>query len=193
MGGVYRVNGDLAVSRGFGDAEYKKTGGPGPEDRPVTADPEMGHFECAASDFLLIVCDGVSEGNFSNAEVCEHAAKVLKETGGDAAKAAEAVVFRALEAESKVRLRLRLRLRLRSRFGLGAPNPNPNPNPILNPHPHPHPNQGQHLVHDRAPRRREPAARVPEGVPPGLPHRRGRRQLPQGRHPAPNPNLNPNP
>ena len=101
MGGVYRVNGDLAVSRGFGDAEYKKTGGPGPEDRPVTADPEMGHFECAASDFLLIVCDGVSEGNFSNAEVCEHAAKVLKETGGDAAKAAEAVVFRALEAESK--------------------------------------------------------------------------------------------
>lgn len=41
MGGVYRVNGDLAVSRGFGDAEYKKTGGPGPEDRPVTADPEM--------------------------------------------------------------------------------------------------------------------------------------------------------
>ena len=120
MGGVYRVNGDLAVSRGFGDAEYKKTGGPGPEDRPVTADPEMGHFECAASDFLLIVCDGVSEGNFSNAEVCEHAAKVLKETGGDAAKAAEAVVFRALEAESKVRPRLRLRLRLRSRFGLGA-------------------------------------------------------------------------
>ena len=41
MGGVYRVNGDLAVSRGFGDAEYKKTGGPAPEDRPVTADPEM--------------------------------------------------------------------------------------------------------------------------------------------------------
>ena len=34
-GGVYRVNGDLAVSRGFGDGEYKKTGGPSPEDRPV--------------------------------------------------------------------------------------------------------------------------------------------------------------
>lgn len=61
-GGVARVNGDLAVSRGFGDAEYKKTGGPGLENRPVTSDPEMGHFECAASDFVMLVCDGVSEG-----------------------------------------------------------------------------------------------------------------------------------
>ena len=100
-GGVPRVNGDLAVSRGFGDAEYKRTGGPSPEDRPVTANPEMGHFECSASDFLLLVCDGVSEGDFPNAEVCELAAEVLRETGGDAAKAAEAVIFRAIERNSK--------------------------------------------------------------------------------------------
>lgn len=58
-GGVHRVNGDLAVSRGFGDAEHKKTGGPEPERRPVTANPEQGHFEATADDFLLIVCDGV--------------------------------------------------------------------------------------------------------------------------------------
>jgi len=57
-GGVHRVNGDLAVSRGFGDAEHKKTGGPRQEDRPVTCDPEMGHFVATADDFMLIVCDG---------------------------------------------------------------------------------------------------------------------------------------
>ena len=47
------------------------------------------------------MCDGVSEGNFPNPEVCQLAAKVLKETGGDAAKACEAVIFRALETDSK--------------------------------------------------------------------------------------------
>jgi len=67
----------------------------------VTANPEMGHFECDGTDFLLIVCDGVSEGNFPNAEVCELAAQVLKETKGDAGKACEAVCQRAVEANSK--------------------------------------------------------------------------------------------
>jgi protein phosphatase len=101
MGGVHRVNGDLAVSRGFGDATYKQTGGPGLEDRPVTANPEMGHFECDASDFILVVCDGVSEGNFPNPEVCQLAARVLDETGGDAAAACKAVCAKAIDAESK--------------------------------------------------------------------------------------------
>merc|ERR1712176_303877 len=40
-GGVARVNGELAVSRGFGAREYKKCGGPNPEDRPVTEDTEF--------------------------------------------------------------------------------------------------------------------------------------------------------
>lgn len=101
LGGVLRVNGELSVSRGFGDREHKKTGGPAQEDRPVTCDPEMGHFECDATDFLVIVCDGVSEGTFPNAEVCQLAARVLAETGGDAAKASEAVCLRAVETESK--------------------------------------------------------------------------------------------
>jgi hypothetical protein len=101
MGGVHRVNGDLAVSRCFGDADYKKTGGPGLEDRPVTANPEMGHFECDPTDFVLVVCDGVSEGSFPNAEVCQLAAKVLRETNNDAAKAAEAICFQSVAAESK--------------------------------------------------------------------------------------------
>ena len=100
-GGVSRVNGDLAVSRGFGDAEYKKTGGPGLENRPVTSNPEMGHFECGPRDFLMVVCDGVSEGAFPNPQVCQLAAKVLAQTDGDAAKASEAVCLKAIEAGSK--------------------------------------------------------------------------------------------
>jgi len=99
-GNVARVNGNLAVSRGFGDKDEKKTGGPGPEDRPVTANPEMGHFECDEADFLLLVCDGVSEGNFPNQEVVKLVACHLQE-GKDPGEAAQAVCRRAVETDSK--------------------------------------------------------------------------------------------
>jgi len=99
-GNCARVNGDLAVSRAFGDRDYKKTGGPGPEDHPVTADPEFKDFECDKDDFLLLVCDGVSEGNFPNSEVVEYVAQLLKEKD-DPGMAATAVCHKAVERDSK--------------------------------------------------------------------------------------------
>lgn len=98
--GMARINGGLAVSRGFGDAEYKNKGGPGPEDRPVTADPELTHHECDQADFLLLVCDGVSEGEFPNPAVVKFAAEKLAETGDPGAVAA-AVCHKAVETKSK--------------------------------------------------------------------------------------------
>lgn len=95
-----RVNGELSVSRCFGDASHKKTGGPGPEDHPVTANPELGYFECDESDFLLLVCDGVSEGDFPNAEVVKLVAGCLKERNDPGAAAAR-VCHRAIEQNSK--------------------------------------------------------------------------------------------
>jgi len=99
-GNVARVNGDLAVSRAFGDQGYKKTGGPGPEDRPVTCNPELRELECQAADFLLLVCDGVSEGQFPNCEEVQLVAEELR-AGADPGEAAQAVCHRALETESK--------------------------------------------------------------------------------------------
>jgi len=99
-GGVARVNGDLAVSRSFGDAEYKRTGGPGPEDHPVTADPELHRFECDQADFIMLVCDGVSEGEFPNPEVVQLAAAVLKETN-DPGQASRVICHKAVEMNSK--------------------------------------------------------------------------------------------
>mmetsp|Transcript_95634 Transcript_95634/g.270634 ORF Transcript_95634/g.270634 Transcript_95634/m.270634 type:complete len:487 (-) Transcript_95634:74-1534(-) len=99
-GSLARVNGDLAVSRAFGDANYKKTGGPGPEDRPVTANPDLGRFECNEEDFILLVCDGVSERDFPNAEVVLLAAAELEEHG-DPGAAAKAVCHKALERNSR--------------------------------------------------------------------------------------------
>eukprot|EP00404_Azadinium_spinosum_P039731 CAMPEP_0180645966 /NCGR_PEP_ID=MMETSP1037_2-20121125/49317_1 /TAXON_ID=632150 /ORGANISM="Azadinium spinosum, Strain 3D9" /LENGTH=333 /DNA_ID=CAMNT_0022669951 /DNA_START=1 /DNA_END=998 /DNA_ORIENTATION=- len=99
-GGPARVNGELSVSRCFGDASHKVTGGPRPEDHPVTADPEMGYAECSESDFLLLVCDGISESNFPNADVVRMVATCLKENN-DPGLAAKAVCQKAIESGSR--------------------------------------------------------------------------------------------
>lgn len=96
--GVARVNGDLAVSRAFGDAQHKQTGGPAQEDHPVSAEPEFTTMTCAPSDFLLLVCDGISEGNFPNREVVRLAAEELRSK--DPATAAAAVCRKALDSGS---------------------------------------------------------------------------------------------
>jgi len=95
-----RVNGNLSVCRGFGDRDEKRTGGPGPDNRPVTCIPEQFHFECDETDFVLLVCDGVSEGNFSNSEVVELVAKTLKE-GQNGGQAARLVCREAINKDSK--------------------------------------------------------------------------------------------
>lgn len=103
LGGVPRVNGELAVSRAFGDAQFKETGGPGLEERPVTANPEFVTLECDDTDFIMLVCDGISEGDFPNAEVVRLAAEKLREGDGqaDPGAAAAAVCRRALERNSR--------------------------------------------------------------------------------------------
>ena len=69
--------------------------------------------------------------------MCQLAARVLRETKGDAAKAAEAVCFRAVATDSKDNISCMIVL-----LGnpLGAPpshqvDSNPNPNPNSNPNP----------------------------------------------------------
>jgi len=100
-GGCARVNGDLAVSRGFGDREFKKTGGPDPRDHPVTIDPDITHIDCDDTDFIMLVCDGVSEGDFPNPEVVKYAAEVMAEHGGDPGIAARLVCHKSVERNSK--------------------------------------------------------------------------------------------
>jgi len=101
--GVARVNGDLAMSRAFGDAQHKQTGGPAQEDHPVSAAPELLTLECQATDFLVLVCDGISEGEFPNREVVRLAAKELKSVEGpvDPGAVAAAVCREALRCGSK--------------------------------------------------------------------------------------------
>jgi len=75
--GVPRVNGDLAVSRAFGDEHHKRSG-PSAEEQPVSAVPEFTSLSCDSTDFLMLVCDGISEGTFPNREVVQLAAEELR-------------------------------------------------------------------------------------------------------------------
>lgn len=101
--GVARVNGDLAVSRAFGDANHKETGGPAQEDHPVSAAPELFTLKCKATDFLLLVCDGISEGEFPNREVVKLVASELQSQGDtvDPSLVAAAVCRKAIECGSQ--------------------------------------------------------------------------------------------
>ncbi|OLP96479.1 Titin [Symbiodinium microadriaticum] len=60
-------------------------------------------FECGPTDFLMLVCDGISEGGFSNEAAVKLAAKKLQAADGqpvDPAKAARAVCEEALKSGS---------------------------------------------------------------------------------------------
>jgi len=53
-----RINGNLAVSRGFGDLPYKNTETLG--EKLVTAEPEVRVFEITPNtSFILLACDGL--------------------------------------------------------------------------------------------------------------------------------------
>jgi serine/threonine protein phosphatase PrpC len=63
-----RVMGQLAVSRAFGDAQYKKSGFH--DTHYVTCIPDVTEFECEDGDIVVHICDGITESNFTPYEVC---------------------------------------------------------------------------------------------------------------------------
>ena len=70
-----RVDGGLAVSRAFGDGNYKQLG---QYDSKVIAVPEFMHFDAEVGDFILLACDGVFENDaFTNSSVVEFIFKQL--------------------------------------------------------------------------------------------------------------------
>ena len=78
---VGRVNGDLAVSRAFGDFQFKNNKELPMESQAVTTVPDMFVHDFEEGDILIVACDGVFESNFSNEEVSAFVADTLDESG----------------------------------------------------------------------------------------------------------------
>ncbi|KAG5502809.1 hypothetical protein JKF63_04577 [Porcisia hertigi] len=96
-----RVDGSLAVSRAFGDREYKLGAG-GQLEQKVIALADVQHKELTfnSDDFVLLCCDGVFEGNFPNEEVVAYVKEQL-ETCHDLAEVAGRVCEEAIERGSR--------------------------------------------------------------------------------------------
>lgn len=97
--GLPRINGSLAVSRAFGDVKYKLPRDSPPGEQCVCAKPDLYRMQCDQSDFVMLVCDGISEGTFPNADVVSLAAEELR-YHGDPGRAATAVCRKALMERS---------------------------------------------------------------------------------------------
>eukprot|EP01063_Lacrimia_lanifica_P009034 TRINITY_DN16078_c0_g1_i1.p1 TRINITY_DN16078_c0_g1~~TRINITY_DN16078_c0_g1_i1.p1 ORF type:complete len:599 (+),score=133.02 TRINITY_DN16078_c0_g1_i1:154-1950(+) len=102
QGSVYnnRVNGDLALSRAFGNGRFKK-GGVSPTRHQVIAVPDVTRAVCHSGDVLVVCCDGAFENGvftddslleYVHAQICLH---------NDLSQAAAAVCDAAVERGSR--------------------------------------------------------------------------------------------
>ena len=71
MGGHYRVNGNLNLSRAIGDLKYKANKSIAPEAQIITADPDITQTVIEPDDeFMVLACDGIWDV-MSNQEVVD--------------------------------------------------------------------------------------------------------------------------
>ena len=74
-----RVKGNLNLTRGFGDLEYKKNKTLKPEEQMITANPDIKVVDFEKDiDFVIIGCDGIWDC-LKNQDACDFVAKRLKE------------------------------------------------------------------------------------------------------------------
>lgn len=96
-----RVDGDLAVSRAFGDFQYKTRPDLPAEKQKVSCEPDIRvHVRTPQDDILLVACDGLWDV-FSNSEAVELAREIMRNGETDPVLLAEEMVDAALNKGSK--------------------------------------------------------------------------------------------
>jgi len=76
-----RVDGQLALSRAFGDRMLKHPMSLPPADRKVTSDPDVHSIVVTSDDYLFLACDGIYEGDvFTRESVMKFISDNLEKT-----------------------------------------------------------------------------------------------------------------
>lgn len=96
-----RVDGDLAVSRAFGDGSFKRFKNGDLRNQKVVAVPDITRLDCVEGDVLIIACDGVFEGAYTNEEVVQTVYSGLPPPSGDYAVVCARVCDQAVRRGSK--------------------------------------------------------------------------------------------
>lgn len=95
-----RVNGDLAVSRAFGDFMYKQAQ-VAPEHQAVSIEPEIKIVSRSSGDeFLIFACDGIWDV-MSNQQACDFIRNKISSGVADVGKLCEMLIDECLELGSK--------------------------------------------------------------------------------------------
>eukprot|EP00760_Papus_ankaliazontas_P027718 PhM_4_TR3422/c0_g1_i1/m.411/K04461/PPM1B, PP2CB; protein phosphatase 1B len=93
-----RVDGMLAMSRAFGDYEWKK--GQSSDKFVVISEPELHNTVAQPGDFIIVACDGLFEGGLTDAQVCQAAYSSLRATRFDPTATASHLVKMAVNGDS---------------------------------------------------------------------------------------------
>mmetsp|Transcript_1309 Transcript_1309/g.2274 ORF Transcript_1309/g.2274 Transcript_1309/m.2274 type:complete len:311 (+) Transcript_1309:97-1029(+) len=96
-----RINGDLSVSRSFGDFRLKDCDALSPEQQKVSSLPDVYEIDCQGGDLVVLACDGafdVLESSEVSKLVCD--AIAVKDASEDLSHVAKAVVEEALKRGS---------------------------------------------------------------------------------------------
>lgn len=91
-----RVDGDLAVSRAFGDFQYKNRPDLSASEQKVSCEPDVRvHTRTLQDDILLLACDGLWDV-FSNSQAVELAREIMKSGETSAVLISEEMIDSAL-------------------------------------------------------------------------------------------------
>lgn len=92
-----RVDGNLNLTRAFGDLKYKQKKQFKPEEQPITANPDCYEYDLDPKlDFIIMGCDGIWERK-SNEEMCEWVYSKLQ--GGKATANIQNIITELLQKE----------------------------------------------------------------------------------------------
>jgi serine/threonine protein phosphatase PrpC len=112
-----RVNGDLAVSRSFGDFVYKQAHDLPPQKQAVSVEPDIKITDRRAGDeFLIFACDGIWDV-MSNQQCCDYIRGQMADGEHDIGAICESLIMQCLDLGSKDNMSVVLVVFADAKFG----------------------------------------------------------------------------